>query len=462
MEKDFKPLTKHKEGSLRELFSIAIPLMISAFSTLFMIFVDRIFLANLSINALNAATNAGTLAWAFMGGFGMLTGISQVFVAQNNGAKNYKIIGKYVWQMIWLAIFSLLLFIPLSFIGREFFYSNTSIGLLEKDYFFILILLGPSYLLKMSLAGFFVGRGKTKLLLTLSISANILNIFLDWIFIFGVKGILPPMGIKGAAIATSLGSISEAIILFIIFLHKKNKEKYNTFNNTFDRKLFKKSIKIGAPPALFYGLEIMAWAFFYFMMTRVSEKHITISSLCQSIIILLTFFSEGIYHSVASISGNFIGAKRHHLVKKLIKSAILMQIIFSVITSFFLVVQPMLILKHFSLRNPLLITEFYPSIKICFFFVNIYIFFEGIRWIFSGLLTAAGDSFFILISGIFSVWLFLLLPIYLIVVRHSLSVEIAWILAAIFAFLLTISYLLRFYKGKWKTIELVKDQSLEK
>ena len=76
------PMTRYPEGSLRELWAISSPLMISTLAMLFMIFTDRIFLAHYSIGALNASVNAGTLAWAFISGIGMITAMSEVFVAQ--------------------------------------------------------------------------------------------------------------------------------------------------------------------------------------------------------------------------------------------------------------------------------------------------------------------------------------------------------------------------------------------
>ena len=91
-------------GSLKELIKVAFPLMISSLAWLFMIFVDRCFLAKYSTSSLNSATSAGTLAWGFIGGLGILTGLCSIYVAQYNGSKQYDKIGAPVWQMIWLAL----------------------------------------------------------------------------------------------------------------------------------------------------------------------------------------------------------------------------------------------------------------------------------------------------------------------------------------------------------------------
>src|SRR5579871_2099171 len=117
-------LTRYPEGSVRELWTISFPLMISTLAMLSMIFTDRIFLAHYSLGALNASVNAGTLAWAFMAGIGMITAMSEVFVAQYNGAKLFDRIGSPVWQMIWFSVFSFLISVPLAIWGAPLFFGG--------------------------------------------------------------------------------------------------------------------------------------------------------------------------------------------------------------------------------------------------------------------------------------------------------------------------------------------------
>jgi MATE family multidrug resistance protein len=88
-------------------------------------------------------------------------------------------------------------------------------------------------------------------------------------------------------------------------------------------------------------------------------------------------------------------------------------------------------------------------------FAYAYLFFEGVRWVLSGLLVAAGDTLFLLIAGSLSVWVLLLAPIYLIVVRHRLPVEYAWGITIVYSMLLFSIYWIRFKRGAWKKIDLV-------
>lgn len=461
-----KSLTKFPEGSMKELWTIALPLMISALASLLMIVVDRCFLARLSLDALNASVNAGTLAWAFLGGFGVLTVMSEVFVAQYNGADLHSQLGVPVWQMIWFSVFTIVIFIPFALWLGPLIFRGTHYATLQIQYFGYLMLLGPFYPLMTAISGFFIGRGQTRFLIYVAIMANVINLLLDWVLIFGIKNLIPAMGMKGAAIATGIGTIFQAAVLAIIFFKKKNRENYGTTKWRFNFSIFKKCFKVGLPPAVFFALEIIGWTFFYMMMTSISEVHITISSICQSIVILLSFFFDGLNRAVAALAGNFIGSQKLDLIHSLLKSSIKLLVIFTVIVSVFLVFDPKIIVDFLipgNIEQQILLWQtntgfsFYFALKISLLCVFIYLFFQGIRWIIAGLLTAAGDTLFLLIAGSISVWIFLLLPVYLIVVKLSQPVQVAWLLAASYAILLSGIYWFRYKKGKWRDIILVPE-----
>ncbi|PIS00858.1 MAG: hypothetical protein COT84_05260 [Chlamydiae bacterium CG10_big_fil_rev_8_21_14_0_10_35_9] len=449
-------------SQVKKLFNLSLPLMISSLATLLMIFVDRIFLANYSIDTLNAAVSAGTLAWAFLGGFGMITAMSQVFVSQYNGSNQQKEVGKAVWQMIWVGIFSLFLFVPMAFFAAPFIYKNSPH---QISYFFWLMIFAPGYALMTALSGFYIGREKTKLLILLALVANLINIALDRAFIFGVEGVVPEMGIKGAAIATCTGYLVQAFILLLLFLKKIHKETYGTNHWKIHKPLFLKSLKVGAPQGIFYGLEIVGWAVFFEMMSKVSFLHITVSSICQSIIILLSFFMDGLTRGVASIAGNFIGAKKYDLISKVFRAGITLQIGFSLILALLLTLDPKVTLSvFFPVTNSEFVAiqdGFSEALQVSLIFVFFYITFEGFRWVISGLLSAAGDTLFLLIAGAGSVWVFLLLPVYLIVVRYSQPIEWAWATAFFYSVITYAIYYFRYVKGKWKNIVLIEDSQLE-
>ena len=76
---------------------------------------------------------------------------------------------------------------------------------LELRYFTLLNLFGGLAVINNALAGFFSGRGQTKVPMYVTLAGNLVNIILDYILIFGKFG-FSPMGIEGAAWATISGS----------------------------------------------------------------------------------------------------------------------------------------------------------------------------------------------------------------------------------------------------------------
>lgn len=444
-------ITKHSEGSIRELWSISFPLMLSSFSVMSMLFVDRILLANYSVEALNAAVNSTTLGWAFIMAWMVLTSISEVFVAQFNGADQKNILGKPVWQMIWLSITSFLFFIPLANWGPAFFFGISPEKQMQREYFHYMMLFGPSFPIYSALCGFFVGQGKMKLITILAVAANFMNALLDVILIFGIPGWVPSLGVTGAAIATSGGAIFQVAVLMSVFLSEDNRKAYGTAEYLFDRKLFWQCLKIGMPGAVFVSIEILGWATYYSMMANMGEAYITVIGICQSIAILFYFFPEGVNKAVTTVVGNLIGAKRLWFIPQVLYAGFKIHLFFFIIIGTILYFGSDILVKEFLPKaTPELIESIDESIAPCLIFIVIYLLLEGWRLVISGALTAAGDTVFLLIAGSLSVWMLLVLPVYLFVVKGAAEVQWASFFCVTYSLAACAIYLWRFLDGKWE------------
>lgn len=449
-------LTKHEEGSIRELWAIAFPLMLSSFSVMSMLFVDRILLARYSTAAFNASVNASTVGWAFVFSWMVLTGIAEVFVAQYNGANQKDKLGEPVWQMIWLSLLSSLFFIPLALWGGPFFFQLSPYVVLESEYFKWMMLFGPSFTLYTALSSFFVGRGKTHLITAIAIIANVVNASLDYVLIFGIEGYTPSLGITGAVIATCGSSLFQVLILWVIFLKPKYRQEFGTAKYQFQPELFLKCLKVGIPSSVFVAIEVFGWAAFYSMMTVMGERYITVAGINQSIVIMFYFFAEGISKATSAIVGNFIGARATHQVAKVVKAGVQLNVIFF-----------LLLITIFSFMEGTLMQLFLPdassefigslgnTLYICLICSSFYLFFEGLRYTLSGVLTAAGDTIFLLIAGSLSVWLLFVIPVYISMMYFGASVETAMYLGVFYSCGVCVIYLWRFLEGQWKTKVLI-------
>ncbi len=458
-------------GSLKELWSLSYPLMISFLSLFTMVFVDRIFLSFYSTDALNAATSAGTLSWSIILGFSTLAGLSEVFVAQYNGAKQYHRLGEPIWQMIWFSLMTYLFFIPMGILGPKLLYGPLSPTNYEHQFFRYTMFVSPFPVLLSALTAFFVGQGKTSVIKWLGLLGNIINILFDWLLIFGVKGFLPAMGVKGASLATLIGIGVQIIVLLILFLKKDNRLHFGALNWKFNIELFLGCIKIGLPPAIFAFIELFGWSLFYTMMTMVSHTHILVSSICQSILLLFVFFGLGLEKGSAVVAGNLLGANKAENISKLFQSGLKLLSVFSVFIFLFFCIFPdflvNLFLNNSGLESSISLTHFSKEyldslrihIKQGLWFIAIYMILEDARWFINGILTAAGDTLFLMIAGACCVWLFLLLPTYLFVVKAKGSIQLAFFIWVVYSFISMVVFYLRFKLGKWKEKALLTQDS---
>lgn len=457
-------------GSLKEIWKLSLPLMISFLSLFVMIFVDRIFLSFYSTDALNAATSAGTLSWSLILGFSTLAGLAEVFVAQYNGAKQYKMIGEPVWQMIWFSALSFFFFLPMAIWGTSIFYGQPHPANFEYDYFKCTMFFSPPAVLVAALTAFFVGQGKTSIIKWMALLGNVVNVILDPILIFGVKGFINPMGINGACIATGIGITVQAVVLFYLFLKKSNKENYGTSNWRFKLDPFIRCIKIGLPPAVFVFIELLGWSIFYWMMTKISIEHILVSSICQSILLLFVFFGLGLEKGAAIVAGNLIGAKKIDKINNVLLSGCKMIGVFSIVIVLFFIVYPDFLINLF-LKNPQALeshvslnglTDEYlaqirSTIRTGLIFIAIYMIIEDIRWLINGVLTAAGDTLFLMIVGAGCVWLFLLLPTYFFILKPKADIRLAFAIWVVYSLIATLLFFFRYKQGKWKQRALIID-----
>lgn len=448
----------YASGTIREVWKTSSPLMISWLSVVLMAFVDRIYLGYYSKDALNSAVTACTLAMAFTYGVQLLCEMGGIFVSQYNGAQVFDKIGKIVWQVIWIGVFSTFFFIPLSFFGGSLLFADSTIGAMEKDYFSTLVFFGPFFGIIGAVSGFYIGRGCTYVITLTTFVANIVNAALDPLLIFGWEGFVPSMGVKGAALASGFSCLIQGVILFSCFMRVDNRKIFKTFDWQIDPEQLWQCLKIGFPTALFILLEFGGWGIFYSMMRDASAMHIHVAGICQSILILFVFFGVGLQKGIATIAGNLIGAQKTEHIPTLLRSGF-----YLVMGYFLLTCIPMIVFPDFAIdlflheTDPALIQEIKPILRTGLICTCLYLVFDDLRFIFGGILLGAGDTFFLLVSGAVSVWLFLLIPSYVGIVTFQYSVEMSMGIWVFYSFCTFLVPVYRFYFGNWgmrKVIEV--------
>ena len=234
-------ISKYPAGSFLEFIHISVPLILSFLSVSLMIFTDRFFLANYSIDAMNAVAAASTAGFILFTFTMNIASIAEVFVGKHNGAEEYEKAAEPVWQMIWFSFASIIIFWPTAIFATNLLIPE-NLQKFGSPYLKLMLLFGSVTPLISALHAFFAGIGKTKIILLTSIIGNLINIILDYFFIFGYKNIIPASGSIGAAIATITAQICQVIILFFIFFNKNNRKIFKTCKFKLKPKLFNSNI----------------------------------------------------------------------------------------------------------------------------------------------------------------------------------------------------------------------------
>ncbi len=114
---------------------------------------------------------------------------------------------------------------------------------------------------------FMEGVGNTKVTMVIIISANILNIILNYIFIFGKLG-CPEMGAFGAGLATLVARTLMPIAYLIFILTNKKYRRYTYFfkKENLQFHVQKNILKLGAPIAVQQTLECVSFSMITIMM----------------------------------------------------------------------------------------------------------------------------------------------------------------------------------------------------
>jgi MATE family multidrug resistance protein len=444
-------LTPYPQGSLRELWQISFPLIISLMSASMMLFLDRLFLAHYSLDALNAAAHAGA-AVQFLQFWSIATvSIAEVFVGRYNGAGQKEKLGRPVWQMIWLSLGTFLFYVPIGLFAGPFIFSSEAYQALEIEFFSILTPFIPIAALSAAMSAFYIGMGKVRLVTVVMLSSNLINICLDALLIFGIPPWIPSYGIAGAAWATVCALICQAIILFSAFSSKTNRKSFGTDRWKYNKRLFLSCVSIGLPNAVAHSIEILSWVLIFDLMARLGSDYMTVVTVAQSILFLFTFITEGLSKGATAVASNFIGSQKHHLVWKLLGSGVKFYGVAFLCLGLILVWNPASIIAWFIGAGGLSAsTE--ASLRAACFWVWLYFFFDGVSWLLIGLLTAAGDTRFVMKIGGSTPLLLALLPVYLFVFTWGASADMTWMIIAFYAIATCSIFLWRFKSERWKEV----------
>ena len=445
--KFLKDMTKGTPWKL--LLQFAVPLFIGNIFQQLYNMVDSIIVGNfVGPNALGAIGTTNSLNFLF---FSLVAGLSVgigIIVAQFFGSNNEEKVKDTIGNAIWIVLISSVI---MACIG--FFVAKPVLVLLRTDK----VILGDAtaYLKVTSIGicctGLYNGvssilraLGDSKTPLIFLIFASLVNVVLDLWFVLGLG-----WGVVGAGVATAFSQFLSAVTC-IFYAYKSNTyfrlKKKNLKLNSY---IVEKSLRLGIPVALQNSLIAFSLIVLQAIVNGYGATFTTAFTVISRIETLVQqpFMSLG--EAVSTYTGQNLGAGKTDRVVKGFNSSNVMNVIFSavVLVLFWTFTSP--IVSIFGKDAEVLrIASDGLRITSCFYV------FLGLIYTTRNVLNGAGDAMFSLFTGIVECIgrVGFAYPLTLIPFLGSYGVFVAtgitWMLNGLFS-------LIRYKRGKWKTINLV-------
>lgn len=408
------------DSSISSVMRITIPILLTSLSTCSMLLIDRFMLAGYSLESMSAASISGNFISIFSYMLIGITSSAEIYVGQYNGSKQYAKLASPTWQMLYLSIFSMVIFLPVAYFSE---YCNTLPSYFLEEgiaYQRPLMYFGVFQGIITALSSFFIGQGKTKIVTNVVICGTITNVILDYFFIYKFH-----MKCHGAAIATIIAEAVQILILATVFFNKKNIKHYKTFlSRKFDSVVFWGCIKLGTPMAVGNFISMIAWYVAQVAVSNVSKDQATVYNICVSIYMFFIFLGDGLSKSISTISSNMIAQNDAISIHKTYRLFIIIGCVFSFSVSIFILLFPDLIFQIFNIIN--MDVEKLVDIRFTFVLIAVGIILETSMLTTCGVLHSGGDIKYPVIVNQSLIWSLVVFPTIVLYNINLLDVNIVF------------------------------------
>ncbi|MFA7536626.1 MAG: MATE family efflux transporter [Desulfuromonadales bacterium] len=453
-------LKVHPPGGLREMLTIALPMVVSHGCETVLVFTDRLFLSRLGSAPMSAAMSGGLTSFMMMTFFLGLLGYATALTALYLGAGRKEHCARVVTQALLIAVLAFPLILAARPLAHGLF---DAMGIAaeqlvpQKIYFDILLGGAIVVLLRTCFSSFFSGVGYTRVVMLAALTAMLVNIPANYILIFGKFG-LPALGIRGAAYGTIFSSLCGLLVLIAVYFGRSIRREYGVVAALrFDGSVMRKLLRFGSPAGVEMFLNLLAFT----AVILIFHAHGLATATAVTIVFnwdMVSFVPLlGLQIGVISLVGRYMGAGRPDIAERAAFSGLKMGWAYSsvILLLFVLLPQQLVALFQPATPDPVFI-EAAPLAVGMLRLAALYVLADAVVVVFSGALRGAGDTFWAMCVSVGMHWL--LVPVLVLLLNVlDLSPRTAW--SALILFFLAFSgvFYRRFRGGKWKTLDVIRE-----
>jgi len=302
-------LKKHIVSTL----NLAYPVIIGQLGVIMMGVVDSLMVGKLGAAPLAAAALGNSLTFiVLIIGIGLSMAVTPL-VAIAVGAKKYEDCGIYFRQSLLINTFFSIIITVLVFFASDligFFDQPIDVQVQAQSYMKIIGLSSIPLMLFQSYKQFIEGLSVMRPAMIITLLANIINAFANWVLIFGKLG-FPALALDGAGWATFSSRLFMALLMMAFVMNDKFFKQYDvSFHfKSINWPVIKKIISLGLPSGFQYFFEVGAFSFAVVMVGWLGTKQQAAHQIAINLASISFMAVLGISAAGSIRVGNAVGKK---------------------------------------------------------------------------------------------------------------------------------------------------------
>ena len=390
---------------LKKAVRIALPVAMQGMLNTIVNLVDTMMIGALGATAIAAVGLANKVFFVFtLLVFGIVSG-SGVLAAQYWGNGDIKNIKKVVGLALTLAVAASIAFLVPAVVCPEvvmrIFTASEDAIQVGAGYLTIVALSYPATAVSNTFVAMLRATGRVKAPVVISSCTIFINIFFNYTFIYGNFG-APAMGAAGAALATLMARLAEALsIILVVSLGKapvaaRFKEMFG-YSREFLVQFFSTTSPVIANEFI-WGLGTTLYSLAYGRMGNDAVAAITIATTIQDIV---TVLFQGLSAATAVIMGNEMGAGKLKRAERYAKNFLILQFIVTILGALFCVAIRWQIIGVYNITP-----EIAESVSRCIIVFALFMPFKMFNYVMVvGILRSGGDTKMCLLLDCSGVWM---------------------------------------------------------
>jgi putative MATE family efflux protein len=434
------------------IWELAWPTMLAAAMQTVVRWADIKMVGDLGVEAVAGVSAGGQIYWLIQAASMALTTGLVALVARAYGRGDMDLADRTLKQtIIMAAVFGLvswLIMLPFLDDAMRWLGVEESVVTAGSAYLFWLVAGNIPFAIGFVFAAAIRAAGDSRMPLYVGVVTNLLNIWLNWLLIYGNWG-LPKLGVEGAAIASSIAVAIQMVIFWLLWSRRKLIVLPGSASFAFDRDLCRRILKIGYPATIegvAFQVGILA---FMAIMSLYGTAEFTAYQIGIQVLALAFLPGHGFAMAASTIVGQHLGADKPDEAQAAGWRSTWLSVIFMGLFGIGLIFVAEPFARWFLDDDSVV-----PLAVNFIFFLGIAMPMMAVEFAIGGALRGAGDTRYPMFVIFFGLFFCRLLPAAIAAYYFNASIQIVWSCLLLDYAAKAALLAWRFHGGKWKHIEV--------